>query len=435
MSDYLNLLKEYNEINSNYESILTDYHFFESCIKEFISSISSIEKCLSNSVNIKENSLIFFVEKYKNLIEKIKHLFTKENIDIISPLYSICENQNNQMKNLLSSYNKIKNDLFEGKVKLNNAKKDYIEILKEDNKAKESNKNSEKEDLDKTEDNLLFDTKKNSSFTVYKYQLEKLNEKIEESNKKYNDIKPELDSMNLLRESTYKIILLKFAKIVGNVGNIFINFKNDVEEKFLKPSNEKAKIIPYKKKNIVERFTKEKLITQEDIELMVKENINENNNIIIEEENKEENSNNNNIIINNDQIKVKPNKTLEGFDFEIINEPISSEDPTLINLINKVIQKLLNEKEISSSDISLLLENIKFDSDCSLKFLSELQKYSKDNIINLKNENNFIHLSNLFNELILSKSNNIEISNAILELSKTIKYNNEYITAIVRKKK
>ena len=310
-----------------------------------------------------------------------------------------------------------------------------IEILKEENKAKESKKNSEKDDLDKTEHNLLFDTKKNSSFTLYKYQLDKLNEKIDESNKKYSEIKPELDSMNLVRESTYKIIILKFAKIVGNVGNIFINFKNDIEGKFLKQSNEKAKKIPYKNNDIIERFTKEKLITEEDIELISKENNNENNNIIKEEQNKEENSNNNNIIINNDKINLKPTKSLEGFGFEIINEPISSEDPTLISLINESIKKLLNEKEISSSDISLLLESIKFDSDCSLKFLSEFQKCSEDNIINLKNENNFIHISNLFNELILSKSNNIEISNAIIELSKTIKYNDEYISSILRKKK
>ena len=434
MNDYLNLLKEYNEINSNYEAIITDFHFFDNCTKEFISSITSIDKCLSNNENIKENSLVFFAEKYKILSEKIKHLFTKENIDIISPISAICENHNNQVKKLLTSFNNIKNELFEGKLKLNNAKNDYIEILKEENKAKESKKNSEKDDLDKTEHNLLFDTKKNSSFTLYKYQLDKLNEKIDESNKKYSEIKPELDSMDLVRESTYKIIILKFAKIVGNVGNIFINFKNDIEGKFLKQSNEKAKKIPYKNNDIIERFTKEKLITEEDIELISKENNNENNNIIKEEQNKEENSNNNNIIINNDKINLKPTKSLEGFDFEIINEPISSEDPTLISLMNESVKKLLNEKEISSSDISLLLESIKFDSDCSLKFLSEFQKCSEDNIINLKNENNFIHIANLFNELILSKSNNIEISNAIIELSKTIKYNDEYISSILRKK-
>ena len=437
MSDYLNLLKEYNEINSNYESIVTDFNFFESCTKEFFSSILSIEKCMENNGSIKENTLNFFFEKYKYFIGKIKQLLNKETIDIISPLYTICDNQNKQMNKVLSSYKKIKNDLFEGKLKLNNAKKDYIEIIKENNKAKELKKNSEKVDKDKSDDNLLFDTKMNSSFTVYKYQLEKLNEKIDESNEKYNEIKPELNSMNLVRESTYKIIILKFAKIVGNVGNEFINFKNAIEEKLLKPLDGKVNLIPYKNKNVEERFTKEKLFSQEDTELIAKENNNEENNKIIEEQNLEENPNNNNNknnIINNDKIKNKSNNILDGFDFELINEPISSKDPSLISLINEVIQKLLSEKEISSSDMSLLLESIKYDSDCSLKFLIEMQRYCEDNIINLKSEDNFIHLSNLFNELILSKSNNIEMSNAIIELSKTIKYNDAYITSILRKK-
>ena len=437
MSDYLNLLKEYNEINSNYESIITDFNFFESCTKEFFSSILSIEKCMANNGPIKENTLNFFFEKYKDFIGKIKQLLNKETIDIISPLYTVCDNQNKQMYKVLSSYKKIKNDLFEGKLKLNNAKKDYIEMIKENNKAKELKKNSEKVDKDKSDDNLLFDTKMNSSFTVYKYQLEKLNEKIDESNEKYNEIKPELNSMNLVRESTYKIIILKFAKIVGNVGNEFINFKNAIEEKLLKPLDGKVNLIPYKNKNVEERFTKEKLFSQEDTELIAKENNNEENNKIIEEQNLEENPNNNNNknnIINNDKIKNKSNNILDGFDFELINEPISSKDPSLISLINEVIQKLLSEKEISSSDMSLLLESIKYDSDCSLKFLIEMQRYCEDNIINLKSEDNFIHLSNLFNELILSKSNNIEMSNAIIELSKTIKYNDSYITSILRKK-
>ena len=282
-----------------------------------------------------------------------------------------------------------------------------------------------------------------SSFTVYKYQLEKLNEKIDESNIKYNEIIPELDSMNLLRESTYKIIILKFAKIVGNIGNLFLNFKDALEEKFLKSLNEKSSSNKYclnenenGEINKKERFKKEQLITPESINLINKENVNKDNNINTQEEklNNDNNDNNNENTINNEKIKVKPSKSIEGLDFEIINEPISSEDPVLISLINEIIQKLFSEKEISSADVSILLVNIKYDSDCSIKFLTEMQNYFNDNIITLKNEKNFIHLSNLFNELILSKSNNIEISNAILDLSKTIKYNDEYITSIVKKK-
>ena len=314
MSDYLNLLKEYDEINSNCEAIRKDFNFFESYIKQFISSISSIDKCIINSEKIKENSLIFFVEKYKELFEKIKTIVNID--DITSPLYSICENQNNQMKKILTSYKKIKNDLFEGKLKLNNAKKEYIEIFKKDNETKEQNNESEK-----NEDNLLFDTKKNSSFTVYKYQLEKLNEKIDESNIKYNEIIPELDSINLLRESTYKIIILKFAKIVGNIGKLFLNFKDALEEKFLKPLNEKSSSNKYclnenenGEINKKERFKKEQLITPESINLINKENVNKDNNKNAQEE-KPNNDNNNENTINNEKIKVKPSKSIEGLDF------------------------------------------------------------------------------------------------------------------------
>jgi len=56
--------------------------------------MTSMSGCLNDNGNIKENSLVFFAEKYKILSEKIKHLFTKENIDIISPISAICENHN-----------------------------------------------------------------------------------------------------------------------------------------------------------------------------------------------------------------------------------------------------------------------------------------------------------------------------------------------------
>ena len=45
--------------------------------------MTSMSGCLNDNGNIKENSLVFFAEKYKILSEKIKQLFTKENIDIM----------------------------------------------------------------------------------------------------------------------------------------------------------------------------------------------------------------------------------------------------------------------------------------------------------------------------------------------------------------
>ena len=132
--------------------------------------------------------------------------------------------------------------------------------------------------------------------------------------------------------------------------------------------------------------------------------------------------------------KIKPKKSLDGLDFEILNEPFSFEDPVLISLLIEIIQKLLSDKEVSSSKISQLLENMKFDSDYSIKFLEELKKKCKNNITKIKNEQNFVHLSNIFNELLLSKTNTIGVTSEIIELTKMIKYNDIYISTLIRKK-
>ena len=439
MNDYLNILKEYDKNKSNYISIKNDFDIFERYINHFTKAIISLKQCLIYNESIKDNSLFFFVEKYKDLIDNIEQLINVENANLVSPLINVVDNQNIQMKKILNSYEIIKKELFEGKLKLNNARKEYIEILKEDNKIDETKNDKENNIIiDKNDNSLLYDTKKDSCFTLYKYQLEKLNEKIDNNNEKYKVLKPERDSIHIVKENTYKIIILKFAKMIGNIGNIFIDFKKALDEKLFKILDENTHTTKYNESEndkVKERFKKEKLETKEELELIHKEknkkeiNIINNNNIKINEENDQ---NNNEINLN--IIKNESKKGIDGLDFEIINEPISSEDPNLIDLIDEIIQKLFSDNEISSTDISQLLENIKFDADFSLKFIKEIKKYSKKSIITLKNRQNFIHISNIFNELIFTKESNCEITNEITELSQKIKYNEEYITSILRKK-
>ena len=419
MSDYLNLIKEYDEINSNYKAINNDYDLIDKCINHFISTILLLEQSKINTNSVKDNSLIFFLENYKYSVEKIKQSLNIDKEDILSPLKNICENQSTQMKNIINSFKKIKNDLFEGKLKLNNAKKEYIELLKEDKKIKETtNKNDNSEDIFKSDDNLIFDAKKNSYFILYKYQLEKLNEKIDKSNKKYNELKPEIESMHIEKENTYKIVILKFAKMAGIIGNLLVELKNVLEGKLMNNLDENTNTTQYcesEKDNIKERFKKEKLEMQLDIQLLKNEKINEDEKNVIKDENKIEENKNNDDPLNVNKKKIKPKKSLDGLDFEILNEPFSFEDPVLISLLIEIIQKLLSDKEVSSSKISQLLENMKFDSDYSIKFLEELKKKCKNNITKIKNEQNFVHLSNIFNELLLSKTNTIGVTSEIIE--------------------
>ena len=93
MNDYLNLIKEYDEINSYYKSIKGDYEILEGYIKQFISAISLLNKPLINEKNLQENYLFFFIEKYTDFVNKIKESINNENIDLITPLKQVCETQ------------------------------------------------------------------------------------------------------------------------------------------------------------------------------------------------------------------------------------------------------------------------------------------------------------------------------------------------------
>ena len=427
MNDYLNLIKEFEEINEHHKSIKDDYEIFEKYINQFLSAISLLKDPIIKKENPKGNSLFFFIEKYNNFSEKIKELISIENVDLIRPLKQVCETQNNQMDKVIASYKKIKNDLFEEKLKLNNAKKEYDQILNKNIKSLEESKKESKgdnsSDLKKNEDNLLYDTKKNSYFVLYKYELEKLNEKIDKSNEKYKILKPELDSILSENENTYKIIILKLANLLGNIGELFLEFKNNLEEKLLKGLNENLKINQYYESDNndnKERFRKEKLETNEETLYKFKEK--ENN--INEDQKKED-------ILENTNER---SKILDGMDFIIMNEPFTYEDSQLIELVKENVGKLLDEKEISSSDISHLLENMRMDIDFSLKFIEEIKQRNKNNVIQIINEQNFIHISNVFNELIISKGKNIELINQIIQSSEMIKYNNISVSSMITRK-
>ena len=419
MDDYLNLLKEYQEINAIYKSLKDDYDIFESYINQFLAAISLLNKPKLKDENIKDNNLIFFVEKFCISVEKLKNYNIVKNNEIIDSLKQVYINQNNQMVKVIDTYNKIKNELFEEKLNLNNAKKEYIKLLNENRKKSKSKK------VGNESDDLFYESKKESSYISYKYELEKFNEKIDNSNENYKKMKKELDMILLTKENTIKIFLLKFSKMVGNIGQIFIEFKNNLEEKLNKVMNENVKIINIK---IEDRFQKEKLEKKEDLELKYKEknkdgenNINNNN----EESQQKQNFQNN---------KIENNQSIGGFDFEILDDFNDSKEPLLIDLINKSIEDFLDTKLISSFNVSSLIENIKSSEDCSLKFINEIKKHEINDSIILKNKQNFIHLSNIFNELIISKSKNFKIIAQTLEISQKIKYNDLLISSVLKNK-
>ena len=205
----------------------------------------------------------------------------------------------------------------------------------------------------------------------------------------------------MVQQNTYKISILEFGKIIGNIGKKFIEFEKNINDKFSHIMNNQ---IVNNKENKV-RFPLEKLEEQLNI---IPENINDN-------------------IINN----KNPKRNSSSFDFEIIGN--SSEDVKINNLMERIIKKLTSEEEITSTEISEFFENIKYDhSKYSLMFLEKVKNFYKNMVIFCKNKQNFIHFSNFINSLS-GKKEDIKTFNEIFEVCKMISYENVFMSSMIQK--
>ena len=420
MSDYFNLLKEYQELQTNFQNQKDNINTIVYCVQSFGISFSSLLKCSDSEDPLNDESLLYFTHLYKNLIKDLKesNLF---NFDILLPLQQMNESQNDSKNRIFNLFNEIKNNLVEAKQKLNNAKKDYFDFLKE---------NKDIINCKKGDENLLYEAKKQNYFILYKYELDKLNDKIIKSNQKYNIILDELESMNMHKENTYSKVLIEFGKIVGNVGKKLIEFEKNVNDKFSIDSNKN--LAQNKNDKIKTRFQKEEIEYEQIEDIYGKNNEKNNlkNELFLTANNFDNNQNKNNMEIPNNNI----DKSNIGFDFEIIEEAITSEEAKINNLMDEIIQKITSEEEITPTEISDLFEQSKYDSSkFAHKLLKKIKTYYKNRVISCKNKQNFVHLSNIINSLAIKKEDN-EIFNEIIEVSKMINYEDIFISSMIQKK-
>ena len=422
MNDYCNLLTEYQELQSNFKNQIDDVDLMIKYIGSFTSNISSFIKYGCKYNILKDDLFNFFTALYKNFLEDINKLNL---LDIVVPLQQLKESQNINKKRIFNLYNDIKNNLFEGKQKLINAKNNYLEFIK--GKNKDLDKNNKTENNKSFDDNsLLNEAKKQNFFILYKYELAQMNEKIEKNNLKYKEILNELDSINMNKINTYNTTLLEFAKTIGIMGNKCIEFEKKLKEKITTNNNNNINNI--KNDEIKIRFPKEVIESNEILHVseLKKDNNNKINELLLL----------NYVNIENNLLNDKINNDEKNnfCDFEIIEEPISPKEEKINILMDEIIQNLTGNEEIPSTKIYELLENIKSEYlKYSLLFFAKFKKYYKLRVITCKNKNNFIHLSNIFNDLAIKKNNSL-IVNEVIEVSQMIKYDDIFMTSMIQKK-
>ena len=437
MNDYYNLLREYQDLKSCSRIQCNELNTVIQYIKSFSKEMGNINKEIALIPEVVNNSFDFFV----SLTRKLTKDFNKSiNLysDITSPLEKLIQNININFEKYLATFNEIKTNIFEGKQKLIKVQNTYFDFIK--SKLRSSKK---------MDDDLLYNGKKEHFLQLYKYEVNNMNELIEKNNEKYNKMKFDIDTIKFEEISSTKKILINFGNIIGEIGQKFINYQKDLNDKinsnpiFSKKSPEK---IMYDNKI---RFPKEKVkeneyeITNDDYYGDIL-NIDNNGNTSFDyyyhlnEEN--ENLNINNLINENNRISENRN-TID--DFELLEEPIMNSEENKeknITLIKQIIDNLTSSEEVKSAQIAelikLLKDNELNDTSYSKIFFEQIKERYNHRVITFKNRNNFIQLSNIMNNLCFKKSEKSDmlILNDIIEVSQMIKYENLYIFSLIRKK-
>ena len=139
----------------------------------------------------------------------------------------------------------------------------------------------------------------------------------------------------------------------------------------------------------------------------------------------------------------KENKILNtGFDeFEIIeNSSIlqSKDQSSNEKFIFEFIDKMKGKDELLSQDINILMNLLKEEDPETKKpysymFLTRINRLNNRYIINFSNKKNFIHLSNILNDISIN-TNKIDILKLIIDISQIIIYKQFYLFNLLQKK-
>ena len=344
----------------------------------------------------------------------------------------------------ISELSTLSNQLRDSKLQLEKTKYNYFmsskNTLEQEQKIKNlSNNPNIKENSLKQQIDILVNYQMNSTNAEqsYKEELQKMNQKINEAEEKYNYIIENLKTEESSRIQYFINILNKFSQTVGDHND---NIKNYMEriEKIAQNINIKRdlkifdNLIVYRK-NDKKRFSSEIFLN---FNVYKKTELN----IVVSKLKKFES-----LFFKNNE-KILGVETFTNFDrLEIIqlqNEEIGEKDLVL----DKNIEKLIKNKDpITNEELMYIINKIETKNNNSKLFLKSLSNYYQNNsFVEIKCLNNLYHLSNFLSILINNiKSNKIHfyLNFIIIYIAeKTIYYdinnsfNNYYLSKLLKNK-
>ena len=440
MNDYQNILEEYKNIQTMVEGHINELNLVQNKVKLFKNTMCILKEDLLSIPEIQSESFSFLNPLINNFNNNLQININHFNDLIINPLESFIFSFNFAISKNLTIFNEIKCDLFEEKKNLNNKRDtyfNYMNTLSENEEKKTKNIFfMEGDDLSKKDENIFNNAMKENYAQIYKYELNRMNEIIEESNKKYDNILHEFNAIKTSLKLTIKDRLIKFSKSLSDYSATFNalseeiiqkldsmkSFKNESINESIgnKPKSENEQRF---KKEILEQFQIKKDKTE-----AKEKNIEKNEKKGIFDFFKKRK-----LVEADANLDLNKNEKNDN-SFEFVSQQKIQEEQKASNVeyMDEIIQEIVGDEELKSKKISNLLNIVNEDKN-SIIFLDKLKKFYNHRVFSFKNKNNFNHLSNIINDLCLKHQNNNNIINLIIEVSQMIKYK-DYIYKIIQKK-
>ena len=431
--DYNSLETEYSSLNNWVESQIKDLSLIKEKMKVFKKNMITLREDISKIKEIPNGYFGFLNQIMKNFVKNInENLFRFDDL-IITPLDNFLFSFKFATDKNINMLKEIKKNLTEEKNELKNKRDAYFNyVINNQEENSEKNKNiflkilsgGNDEDITKKKDINIFNKSVEDDYEqLYQYELDKMNELIDENNLKYNNIYNEINAIFASYKLTVKESLIKFAKNLSSISLNFNMLSLEIQTKI-----DSLKVL--KNEEIFEYINK---ISKTQNEARFSKEIKEKKEIKKAQKNSKKNLFNFFSNINNNSI-TNYNNTNNN-EINIINiEKKKEENKIFIDMISNKLMKLEDIKYKEINELLDILSNSNENENYTNQFLNNIKLYYNQRVISLKNKNNFIHLSNILNHIYIKNKSNNSIVNTIIEIAQKIKYENDYLYKMIRKK-
>ena len=429
-----NIIEQNNNLQNIVDSETDNIILLQKKVKVFEKDIYILREDILNIPDI-NGTFSFLNPIFNNFIAIIRKYLIQFKDLILNPLDNLIDSFLFAKEKKLNSYKDIENDISKAKKDLQNKKNTYSNYNKEsENEEKHSKNIFNIKRFSKKDDNIFNEAIKENYNQLYQYELNKMDEIIEENKIKYNNIYNEINAINLSLRLSIKDCIINFAKSISNISDAFSILSKEITEKI-----DLIKIDAIEKSsNPIQKYS----LSDKDM-------------IKIDEENKKEGKNKRNSIKEKRKIfnfSFFKRKTISNLsntmnikddnDLKINNEENDKEKEKInIEFFNKVIKNIAGENELKSKeiiDLFNILQLNELESHIENKyakiFFNTIKKSNNNRIIFFRNKNNFNHLSHIMNGLCLKYKNNNNILFLIIKISLMVKYKNEFLYKIIQRR-